>query len=54
MTYGEIYDEFLNKVKCEPLDYRPCIEFFDVPNIPNAIVVWLKDGSKLIYIHESK
>ena len=53
MTYGEIYKQFL-KETCMDLsivdDYRPCCEMFDVPNIPNAIIIWLKDGGKLIYI----
>jgi hypothetical protein len=31
-------------------DYRPCIPMYDVPNIENAIVVWLKSGAKIIYI----
>lgn len=53
MTYGEIYDEFMSRCDCEAVDYRPCCEIYDVPNIPFAIVVWLKDGGKIIYIHES-
>lgn len=56
MTYEDIYDEFCKKfpnIKIE--DYRPAVEMY-IPQlqkgIPNAIVVWLKDGSKVIYIAE--
>lgn len=52
MTYGEIYKEFISKCTCDVSDYRPCCELYDVPNIPNAIVVWLAHGGKLIYVHE--
>lgn len=31
-------------------DTRPCTEMYGVPFIPNAIVVWLNNGSKIIYI----
>ena len=53
MTYGEIYRQFesvTNINKSLVSDYRPCCELFDVPNIPNAIIVWLKTGDKIIYI----
>ena len=53
MTYGDIYEEFCRKfpnVVAE--DYRPASPMF-IPqlssDIPNAIVVFLKDGSSLIY-----
>lgn len=52
MTYGEIYEEFRKKCDCDVMDYRPCCEMYDVPNIPNAIVVWLKDKGTIIYIHK--
>lgn len=55
MTYGEIYKEFLSKTKIDSNlieDYRPCCEMFDVSNIENGIIVWLKGGGKLIYVHE--
>ena len=57
-TYDDIYDEFLKKFpNAEVLDYRPAVKMH-VPqlseNIPNAIVVWLKDGSEVIYIAESE
>ena len=55
MTYGEIFIEFLSKIKNseEIEDYRPCCEDFGVPTIPYAIVVWLKDKSKIIYISDN-
>ena len=52
MTYGEIYEEFRSKCECDVMDYRPCCELYDAPNITCAIVVWLKNGSKIIFIHE--
>ena len=58
MTYGEIYEEFCNKFSnAEVNDYRPATPLYvDELNIsiPNAIVVWLKDGSKIIYVSEVK
>lgn len=58
MTYGNIYNEFLKKFpNVEVEDYRPAVEMH-IPQlsrgIPNAIIVWLKDGSKVIYITESE
>lgn len=54
MTYKEIYEEFCNKFpNAEIEDYRPAVSMF-IPQltsgIPNAIIVWLKDGSKVVYI----
>ena len=57
MTYGEIFNEFLEKTKIPRGligDYRPCCDLYDVPNLPNAIVIWLRDESKLIYISNKK
>lgn len=58
MTWGDIYDEFCKKFPdADVEDYRPACELF-IPQlakgIPNAIIVWLKDGSKVIYIAESE
>jgi len=54
MTYGDIYNEFCKKFSnAEVEDYRPAVEMYIpqlVRGIPNAIIVWLKDGSKIIYI----
>ena len=56
MTYGDIYNDFCKKFpNAEVDDYRPAVEIH-IPqlsrDIPNAIIVWLKDGSKVIYISE--
>ena len=58
MTYGEIIDEFREKFPNMAVnDIRPATEFY-VPEllgckmIPNAIVVWLNDRSRIIYISE--
>lgn len=56
MTYKEIYEEFCNKFpNAEIEDYRPAVSMH-IPQltsgIPNAIIVWLKDGSKVVYIAE--
>ncbi len=53
MTYQEIYDQFLEKTNIDISlidDYRPCCELFDVPNIANAILVWLHSGERIIFI----
>lgn len=53
MTYREIFNKFLEDTNiAENLinDYRPCTEMYRVPNISNAIVVWLNNGNKIIYI----
>ena len=56
MTYEEIYEEFCNKFpNAEIKDYRPADPMF-VPQlmrgIPNAMIGWFKDGSKVVYIAE--
>ena len=58
MTYGDIYNEFCKRFPtAEVEDYRPAVEMH-IPqlsrDIPNAIIVWLKDGSKVIYMAESE
>lgn len=53
MTYGKIYEQFLEETKiCREAieDYRPCVQMYGVPDIPEGIVVWLKSGRRLIYI----
>jgi hypothetical protein len=54
ITYEDIYNEFCDKFpNAEVEDYRPADPMY-IPQllrgIPNAIVVWLKDGSKVVYI----
>lgn len=53
MTYGEIFNKFLEDTNIANNlinDYRPCTKMYGVPNISNAIVVWLNNGNKIIYI----
>lgn len=56
MKYEEILQEFINKFPdVEYVDYRPAYGLYidgidDCTQIPNAIVLWLRDGSKVIYI----
>lgn len=53
MTYGDIIKEFEQKFpNLVYEDVRPCNEFYGVPTINYAIVVWLKDKSKIIYISD--
>ena len=52
-TYEDIFNNFVNETNIDKRtidDYRPCCEMFGVPNIANAIVVWLRNGAKVIYI----
>ena len=58
-TYGDIYNEFCDKFpNAEIENYRPAASTY-IPQlvsgtiIPCAIIVWLKDGSEIIYISES-
>lgn len=54
MTYGNIISEFEQKFpNIDYDDIRPCHEMYGVPTINYAIVVWLKDKSKIIYISEN-
>ena len=55
MVYGEIYNEFLKSTKIDLdliSDYRPCVPLFAPAGIDNAIIVWLKDSNRIIYIGE--
>lgn len=57
MTYGEIYKQFLEETKMDRKiieDYRPCVEMYGVPDMPEGIVVWLKNGWRIIYIPPEK
>lgn len=56
-TYHDIYREFSKKFPdYEVDDYRPAdlsLVFKEVNcTIPNAIIVWLKNGEKLVYISD--
>ena len=54
MTYGDVYSEFKEKFSnVEAEDYIPADPMY-IPQlmraVPNAIIVWLEDGSTVIYI----
>lgn len=60
MTYEEIYNQALQKLCLytgDVEDYRPAvpmhIEQLKEP-IPNGIIIWLKNGDKLIYVADSQ
>lgn len=58
MTYGEIYKEFCDKFpNADVEDYRPADPVY-IPQllrgIPNAIMLWLKDGSMVVYISRKR
>ena len=57
MTYGDIFEEFktVTQISGDVIDdYRPCYQDYDVPCIPNAIVIWLKNHDKIIYIKSER
>ena len=58
MTYNDIYNEFCEKFPdAEVRDYRPAVQMYVrqlQQGISNAIIVWLKDGSEVIYISNNK
>lgn len=54
MKYGDIAKQFYDKFPdVEVDDWRPADPMF-IPQllrpIPNAIIVWLKDGSEVVFI----
>lgn len=53
LAYGMILREFKDKnPEIKIIDYRPCCELFGFPNIDNAIVMWTKNGTKIVYKSE--
>lgn len=57
ITNRHIWKAFLESTKIDKNlidDWRPCEPLYDVPHIPMAIVVYLKDNSKLIYIYKEE
>jgi hypothetical protein len=57
MTYGEVYKSFKEETGIDGTlisDYRPCCKLHEMPNIPNAIIVWLKSGHKIVYIMKNE
>ena len=57
VTYGDIYSQFLESTKIDKSiveDWRPCFPpYYDIV-VNMAIVVWLKDGNKLVYRYKKK
>lgn len=52
-NYNIEEDSRLQKLsECEIDDYRPTDPIFNVPFILNAIIVWLRNGNKIIYIYK--
>lgn len=59
MTYGEIYEKAVCVIGRENIeDYRPAMYegrlngMFNFPHlmaIPNAIMIWLKNGDRIVY-----
>lgn len=59
MTYGEIYEKAVKVIGRENVSgYRPAVYqgklngMFDFPQstgIPNAIMIWLKNGDRMVY-----
>ena len=57
LTNMDIFKEFIASTNIDKTlinDWRPCLTEYDVPYIPLAIVIWLNDKSKLIYIHKEE
>ena len=54
-TWEEIFKEFKESVgNIEVSDYRPCGPPYCGVYIPYSIIVWLKDGSTIIYMPKHK
>ena len=60
MTYNEIYKSAIKNLSIDVQnieDYRPASPLF-IPElkeqIPNAIIIWLKSGEKIIYIEKGQ
>ena len=55
LTYDMILREFkVKNPEIKIIDYRPCCELFGFPYIKNTIVIWLKNGTKIVYKSEKK
>lgn len=55
MTYGDIRKKAGENIKQNIEDYRPACGLYvdgmdDCEQIPNAIICWLENGDKVIYI----
>ena len=54
-TYEDIFDDFISKItdeeKLKVDDYRPSdILYLEDRDLSSGIIVWLKDGSKFLYV----
>lgn len=56
-TWGDVIKEFENdilpKLREDPdfvIDYRPCGKPYSDVFVPNGLLVYLRDGSQLIYL----
>ena len=55
LTYGDLREEAGSRISGEIRDYKPASGMFipgmdEAEEIPEAIICWLKDGSRMIYI----
>lgn len=54
-TYGDVFDDFISKItdeeKLKVDDYRQAdILYIEDVDWSSGIIVWLKDGSKFLYV----
>lgn len=60
MTYGELYDKAIKTLNLDESivnDYRPASQLFVdqiMCQIPNAIIIWLNTGEKIIFIDKNE
>ena len=57
VTNMMVFKAFLESTKIDKNlinDWRPCLPEYEVPYIPMAIVIWLKDKSSMIYIYKEE
>ena len=59
MTYQDIFEEACRKFNLhgKVKDYRPAVELYipqlkEKSGIPGGIIIWLTDGTKMIYIND--
>lgn len=55
MTYKKLLKEAKKHIRTRIIDYKPASSIHiaginDNSQIPNAIICWLKDGSRIVYI----
>lgn len=60
MTYEELYNKAIKTLNLDENkieDWRPASQLFIEQihrQIPNAIIIWLKDGNQVIFIDKSE